>query len=77
MFPVPSSVALGGRPLVYWVSRSRGIAFAFAYDSETYKRYLYEIIVFKPQTSFCIEGIKLDAPGVQKLSPYSLQSGQP
>lgn len=76
VFPLPSSVALGGRPLVFWVDRTKGIAFAFAYDSDTAERYLYEIIVFMPNTDFCVDNVKLDAPGVQKLSPYSLQLNQ-
>lgn len=73
VLPIPSSVALGGRPLVFWVGRSRGIAFAFAYDTEHSKRYLYEIIIFTPNKGFCVEGVMLDGPRVHRLPPYSLE----
>lgn len=70
--PIGTSVALGDQPVIFWVSKEKGIAFEFAYYPEKQKRYLYGIIIFKPQTSFCIDNVTLETTGVQKLLPYSL-----
>ncbi|MGO9085350.1 MAG: hypothetical protein ACLQBK_09000 [Candidatus Sulfotelmatobacter sp.] len=65
------SAALGDRPLVFWVDKKKGIAFAFAYYPERHKRYLYKIIVFVPGKTFCPEGETTNSPKWQQISPYS------
>lgn len=47
--------ALGSRPLVFWVDKKKGIAFALAFDPSRHKRYVYKIIVFEPNKNFCPE----------------------
>ena len=69
----PTSVALGDRPLVFWVAEDRGIAFEFAYDSEKRDRYLYKIIIFKPHTKMCPEGKTTTPENWHELAPYSLE----
>lgn len=64
--------ALGDRPLIYWISRHDGIAFAFAYNPNQGSRYLYEIIVFKPNTNICPDDGTVNSPDWQELVPYSL-----
>ncbi len=68
--PVP---ALGDRPLVFWMDRKRGIAFSFAYDPSTHKRYVYKVIVFGPNKDFCPEQEKTSSPKWQAISPYSVE----
>jgi hypothetical protein len=68
--PVP---ALGDRPLVFWVDRKNGIAFAFAYDPSRHKRYVYKIIVFEPNKEFCPEQEKISSPKWQGLAPYATE----
>lgn len=68
--PVP---ALGDRPLVFWGDKKRGIAFAFAYDPQHRKRYVYKIIVFEPNHAFCPELEKPDSNKWQSIDPYSLE----
>lgn len=67
------SEALGGRPLVYWIDREKGIAFAFAYSRRTSKRHLYEIIVFRPNSEICPTDDSTDSPAKRELPPYSLE----
>jgi len=68
-----TSQALGMRPLVYWIDRERGIAFAFAYSLTTRKRYLYEITVFKPNSEVCPMDDSHNSPDKRELAPYSLE----
>lgn len=68
--PVP---ALGNRPLIFWIDRSKGIAFAFAYDSSRRKRYLYKIIVFQPNRTFCPELETTNSSKWAAISPYALE----
>jgi glycosyltransferase involved in cell wall biosynthesis len=68
--PVP---ALGDRPLVFWIDRKRGVAFALAYDPSRRKRYIYKIIVFEPNKDFCPEQEKTSSPKWQNIRPYSVE----
>lgn len=70
-----TSQALGMRPLVYWIDQAKGIAFAFAYSLSERKRYLYEIIVFKPGSKICPTDDSVDSPDKRKLVPYSVEPG--
>ena len=65
--------ALGGRPLVHWIDRNAGLAFSFAYSQSERKRYLYEIIVFKPGTDICPHDDSTNASDKKKLAPFSLE----
>jgi hypothetical protein len=67
------SAALGDRPLVFWLDKKKGIAFAFAYYPEKHKRYVYKIIVFVPGKTFCPEGETTNSPNWQGIPPYSLE----
>ena len=69
----PPTDALGNRPLVFWVDKKKGIAFAFAYYRAQHKRYLYKIIVFPPNKNFCPEQEAPGSPKWQTISPYSLE----
>jgi hypothetical protein len=68
--PVP---ALGDRPLVFWIDRKRGIAFALAYDPSHRKRYIYKVIVFESNKEFCPEQEKTTSPKWQNIRPYSIE----
>jgi hypothetical protein len=64
--------ALGERQLVYWIDRNAGIAFSFAYSQSERKRYVYEIIVFKPGTDICPHDDSTNSANKKKLTPFSL-----
>jgi len=68
--PVP---ALGDRPLVFWIDKKKGIAFAFAYYPKEHKRYLYKIIVFEPGKTFCPEEENTGSPKWQAIPSYALE----
>jgi len=68
--PVP---ALGDRPLVFWIDKKKGIAFAFAYYPAEHKRYLYKIIVFEPNKTFCPEEETTNSPKWQPIPGYTLE----
>ncbi len=68
-----SNAALGNRPLIFWVDQAKGIAFEFAYFPEERRRYLYEIIVFKPGGDLCPEGRTTGSTNWRELPPYSLE----
>ncbi|HEY3972367.1 MAG TPA: hypothetical protein VGM18_05135 [Candidatus Sulfotelmatobacter sp.] len=68
--PVP---ALGDRPLVFWIDKKKGIAFVFAYYPKEHKRYLYKIVVFEPNKTFCPEEETTASPKWQSIRPYSLE----
>jgi hypothetical protein len=67
------SPALGDRPLVFWVDKKKGIAFAFAYYPAEHKRYLYKIIVFEPNKTFCPEEETTNSPKWQSIKSYALE----
>jgi len=69
----PPRPALGDRPLVFWVDKKRGIAFVFAYYPAKRKRYVYKIIVFVPNKTFCPEGETTNSPKWQQINSYSLE----
>lgn len=69
----PPSPSLGSRPLVFWMDKKKGIAFAFAYDPSHHKRYVYKIIVFEPNKEFCPELEKTSSPKWQEINPYSTE----
>jgi hypothetical protein len=68
--PVP---ALGSRPLVYWIDKKNGIAFVFAYYPKERKRYVYKIIVFEPNKTFCPEEETVSSPKWQSIPSYALE----
>jgi len=70
---IQPSPALGDRPLVFWIEKKRGIAFAFAFDPSRHKRYVYKIIVFEPGKEFCPELEKTNSPKWQQLAPYATE----
>jgi len=61
------------RPLVYWVDKEKGIAFAFAPIGKKPGRYLTQIIVFKPNSEICPLDDSPNSPDKQELAPYSLE----
>ena len=65
--------ALGDRPLIFWIDKKKGIAFAFAWYPEQHKRYIYKIIVFAPNKTFCPEGESTNSPSWQEIDPYLLE----
>lgn len=69
----PPTPALGDRPLVFWVDKKKGMAFAFAYDPSKHKRYVYKIIVFEPNKNFCPEQENQGSPKWEEVPPYSLE----
>lgn len=69
----PPSPALGDRPLVFWIDKRKGIAFALAFDPSQHKRYVYKVIVFEPNKDFCPEQEKTSSPKWQAISPYALE----
>ena len=69
-----TSEAFGMRPLIYWIDRNKGIAFSFAYGKTSHRRYLYEIIVFKPNAEVCPIDDSTHSPAKHELMPYSLES---
>ncbi len=69
----PPSPALGSRPLVFWIDKKKGIAFAFAYDRPHRKRYVYKVIVFEPNKEFCPEQEKTNSNKWQPIRPGALE----
>jgi len=67
-----TSEAFGMRPLIYWVDQEQGIAFVFAYSKSIGRRYLYEIVVFKPHSEVCPTDESADSPK-RELAPYTLE----
>jgi hypothetical protein len=65
--------ARGDRPLVYWIDKKKGIAFVFAYYPKEGKRYLYKIIVFEPNKTFCPEEETTGSSKWQAISSYALE----
>jgi hypothetical protein len=65
--------ARGDRPLVFWIDKKKGIAFVFAYAPQERKRYLYKIIVFEPNKTFCPEEETMGSPKWQAIPSYALE----
>ena len=69
----PPSPALGSRPPVFWIDRKRGIAFELAYDVPHHKRYVYKVIVFEPNKTFCPEQETVNSLKWQSIDPYAVE----
>jgi|SRR5579863_364445 len=69
----PPNSALGDRPLVFWIDKKKGIAFVFAYYPAEHKRYLYKIVIFEPNKTFCPEEETTSSPKWQSIPAYSLE----
>lgn len=69
----PPNPALGSRPLVFWVDKKKGIAFALAFDPSHHKRYIYKIIVFEPNKNFCPEQETINSTKWQSITPYTVE----
>jgi len=65
--------ALGGRPLVFWIDKKKGIAFVFAYYPAEHKRYLYKIVIFAPNKTFCPEEESINSPKWQAIPGYAVE----
>jgi hypothetical protein len=65
--------ARGDRPLVFWIDKKKGIAFVFAYYPNERKRYLYKIIVFEPNKTFCPEEETTGSSKWQAIPSYALE----
>ena len=65
--------ALGDRPLVFWIDKKKGVAFVFAYYPQEHKRYLYKIIVFEPNKTFCPEEETMGSPKWQAIPAYAVE----
>jgi hypothetical protein len=65
--------ALGERPLVYWIDRRAGVAYSLAYSKSERKRYVYEVIVFKPGTDICPHDDSTNSSAKKKLSPFTIE----
>ena len=64
---------LGGRPLVFWIDKKKGIAFVFAYYPAEHKRYLYKIVIFAPNKTFCPEEETINSPKWQAIGAYAIE----
>lgn len=69
----PPSPALGSRPPVFWIDKKKGIAFELAYDAPHHKRYVYKVIVFQPNKTFCPEQETVGSVKWQSLDPYAVE----
>jgi hypothetical protein len=69
----PPVAALGDRPLVFWMDKKKGVAFALAYDPSRRKRYLYKLIVFESNKEFCPEQEKTGSPKWQAIRAYAVE----
>jgi hypothetical protein len=69
----PPSPALGSRPPVFWIDKKKGIAFEFAYDAPHHKRYVYKVIVFEPNKTFCPEQESVGSVKWQSIDAYALE----
>ncbi len=67
------SPALGSRPPVFWIDKKRGIAFEFAYDAPHHKRYVYKVIVFEPNKTFCPEQETVNSVKWQSIDAYAVE----
>ncbi len=67
------SPALGSRPPVFWVDKKKGIAFELAYDTPHRKRYVYKVIVFEPNKTFCPEQETVNSLKWQAIDAYRVE----
>jgi hypothetical protein len=67
------SPALGSRPLVFWIDKKKGIAFELAYDAQHHKRYVYKVIVFEPNKTFCPEQETVNSLKWQSIDQYAIE----
>ena len=64
---------LGGRDLIYWVDRQKGIAFEFYYSRKKKQRLVYGTIIFQQGSDFLPEGCVQPPQEWRQLEPYSLE----
>jgi hypothetical protein len=64
---------VGGRDLIYWVSREKGIAFEFHYYPKRHSRLVYSVIVFEPNSDFYPGGKPVLTDKWRELPGYSLE----
>jgi glycosyltransferase involved in cell wall biosynthesis len=69
----PPSPALGSRPPVFWIDKKKGVAFELAYDAQHRNRYVYKIIVFEPNKTFCPEQETVNSLKWQSLDSYAVE----
>jgi glycosyltransferase involved in cell wall biosynthesis len=69
----PPSPALGSRPPVFWIDKRKGIAFELAYDAPHHKRYIYKVIVFEPNKTFCPEQETVNSLKWQAMDAYRVE----
>ena len=67
------SPALGSRPPVFWIDKKKGIAFEFAYDAPHHKRYVYKVIVFESNKTFCPEQESVSSVNWQSIDAYAVE----
>jgi glycosyl transferase family 2 len=65
------SPALGSRPPVFWIDKKKGIAVELAYDAQRHRRYVYKVIVFEPNKTFCPEQETVNSLKWQSISAYA------
>jgi hypothetical protein len=63
----------GGKNLIYWVDRNKGIAFSFYYNTRRQRRLVARVIVFEPDTNFEPNGCVTKPQSLKELRPYSLE----
>lgn len=69
----PPSPALGSRPPVFWIDKRKGIAFELAYDAPHHKRYIYKVIVFEANKTFCPEQETVNSLKWQAMDAYRVE----
>jgi glycosyltransferase involved in cell wall biosynthesis len=67
------SPAMGSRPPVFWIDKKKGIAFELAYDTPHRKRYVYKVIVFEPNKTFCPEQETVNSLKWQSIDAYRVE----
>ena len=67
------SPALGSRPRVFWIDKKKGIAFELAYDAPHRERYVYKVIVFEPNKTFCPEQETVNSLKWQSIDAYRVE----
>ena len=67
------SPALGSRPPVFWIDKKKGIAFELAYDTPHRKRYVFKVIVFEPNKTFCPEQETVNSLKWQSIDAYRVE----
>jgi hypothetical protein len=68
------AAVVGGRDLIFWVDRQKGIAFELYYNRHLRKRRVYKVIIFAPDTEYQPEGCVVPPQSWQELDPYALES---